>query len=154
MLPSLNLLRLSLRRLLPQMAAVLGALLLFLIPIGCTPVILDPSGGTEAVLVRTIEHPDLLDVNPAGQPGQERLVLETHTWTLLWCLPVNRPDFGVWLREELPPGSSAANIRATVHTPWYGHLLFFPTLGLVKVEQLRYEAEPVFLSDRPPSAAP
>ncbi len=154
MLPSIDLSRASRWHRLPQSAGLLGALLLCMAILGCTPVILDPSGGSEAVLIRTIEHPDLLDVNPARQPGQERVVLQTHTWTLLWRIPVNRPDFGIWLREELPPGSSAANIRATVHTPWYGHLVFFPTLGLVKVEQLRYEAEPVFLSDRPSSATP
>ena len=121
----------------------LTATLLASIFCGCAPVHIDPNAGAETIYLRTIDHAQDFEVEYLRKPEQGPLVHEGNAWTLLWFVPLNHPDLGVWLMQNLPKGAEAANVRTSVRTPWYGYLLFFPTIGLVKVDRLHFELQPV-----------
>ncbi|CAN5210227.1 hypothetical protein BH09SUM1_BH09SUM1_07920 [soil metagenome] len=110
---------------------------------GCAPVHIDPNAGAETVYLHTIDHADQFDIEYLRKPEQGPLRFEHNAWTLFWFVPLNHPDLGVWLMNNLPPDAEAANVRAKVKTPWYGPLLFFPTIGLVKVDRVYFELQPV-----------
>ncbi len=125
----------------------LASLLLFtLLTIGCTPLYVDPTAGGEMVMVKTMDRPDDYDMKYLRSPTDGPMVYESNAWWFLWRLPYNHPDLGLWLEQELPAGASAANIRSSVQMPWYGPFLFFPTLGAIRVERVRYEVDPVRVS--------
>ena len=95
----------------------------------CQSIQFDPNAGAETIFLETLEHPDLFEVEYLRDPASEGpLTYEGTAWTFFWFFPVNREDLGLWLDYNLPPDSEAANVRAKVWTPWYGHLAFFPTL--------------------------
>lgn len=112
---------------------------------GCARQYLDPNAGQETVLVRTMHHSELLNVQYLRTAEQGPLRYEGNSWTLFWVVPLNRPDMSAWLDEALPPEASAANVRASLKTPWYGHLVFFCSLTLARVDRVRFEADPVRL---------
>lgn len=109
----------------------------------CTRLNFDPNAGAETVYLQTLQHADTFDLEYMRTPEEGPLILEKNAWTLLWFIPLNTPDMGLWLEQNLPVDAEAANVRASVKTPWFGHLLFFPTLGLVRVERVRFQADPV-----------
>lgn len=125
--------------------------------VACTGVTFDPGAGGETVMVQTMNHPNDLDVEYLRKPAEGPLTWKGRAWTLLWFVPLDRPDLGLWLRETLPPGADAANVRASVTTPVHGHLLYFLTLGLVRFQNVEFQADPVRIvpppvplySDRP-----
>jgi len=147
-----------LRFLQPARAIASTALLAFtILSCSCARLYVDPSAGDETLLVRTIERPDDFTVEYLRAPQEGPLRHEANAWTLFWFVPLNQPDLGLWLQDSLPEGAQAANVRASVQTPWYGHLLFFPTLGLVRVDRVRFEAQPIrysFLREAPKEALP
>lgn len=109
----------------------------------CARLYIDPSAGAETAYLRTLDHAQYFDMEYQRTPREGPLRLSRNSWTFFWLLPVNQPDLGLWLEENLGEETEAANVRAQVYTPWYGHLLFFPTLGLVRVERVEFEAQPV-----------
>lgn len=114
----------------------------------CAPVVVDPANGAETVTFRTVEQADLVEIEYLRDPARGPITEEFTTWTLAYRLPVNRPELGLWLDATLPPEASAANAKARVWMPWYGGLLFVPTLGLVKLEKVQFEADPVMMKPR------
>jgi hypothetical protein len=118
---------------------LMGCLLLT----GCARIWLDPNAGAESVYLRTMDHPDRMDVRYLRPASEGPIVLERRAWTFLWFIPANHPDLGLWLDEVIPEGAEAANVRASIQMPWYGPLLGIPTLGLVWVQRVRFEAQPV-----------
>lgn len=111
--------------------------------LGCSRTYLDPNAGAETLYLNTMDHPELFTVEYLRSADEGPLLLEKNALDLLWIIPVNRPDLGIWLMDSLPPGATAANVRAETWTPWYGHLIFFPTLGLVDIDRVRFQADPV-----------
>ena len=116
--------------------------------LSCTAVTFEPGAGTETVMVETIRHPNDIEIEYLRSPA-DPLKWKGQAWTLLWLIPVNRPDLGLWLKESLPPGADAANVRATVSTPFHGHLLYFCTIGLVRFQNIEFQADPVHLIPAP-----
>jgi hypothetical protein len=121
---------------------------------GCSRIDFDPGQGAEGVYIRTLERPDDVQLTYLRTREQGPLVLEKDTWTWFWSIPVNRPDLGFWLYRAMPEGAEAANVRAAVWTPWYGYLLMIPTLGIVRVDTVRFQADPVRWETRPAPAPP
>jgi hypothetical protein len=109
----------------------------------CSRYHLDPNGGAETIYLRTIDHDDHFELTYLRKPEEGPLVLEKDAWTYLWFLPTNHPDLGLWLQDTIPTGAEPANVRASFKLPWYGPLLTIPTLGLVYVQRVRFEAQPV-----------
>jgi len=108
----------------------------------CTRHHFDPNAGAETIHLRTLEHGEHFEVEYLRTPEEGPLVLEENAWTYLWFLPSHHPDLGLWLEQSLPPGAQATNVRASAKLPWYGPLLSVPTLGLVYVQRVRFEAQP------------
>ncbi len=123
--------------------ALAATLVLCLSTTSCTRLHFDPGAGAETVYAPSLRHSEDFQVTYLRKPDEGPLRLEKNAWTLFWFVPLNHPDLGMWLERTLPEGADAANVRASVKTPWYGHLLFFPTLGLVRVDRVRYQADPV-----------
>ena len=132
-----------------QTFLLLAATLLF--AGGCSRIDFDPGQGAETIQLRTIDHVDAVEVTYLRTPEQGPIVFEGNTWTWFWSIPVNRPEVGFWLERELPEGASAANIRATMRTPWWGYVIMIPTLGIARVDRVRFEAQPVVVHFRVPS---
>lgn len=130
---------------------ILSPLLLFLLfSGGCARYHHDPSAGAETVLLKNMEHDEQFEVIYLRTPGEGSITYEKNAWTFFWLLPVNHPDLGLWLRSATPPGTVAANVRSSQKTPWYGHLLFFGSLTLVRMEEMHFQMDPVRFQPIPP----
>ena len=119
---------------------------------GCRSVRLDAGAGGETVTLEPLKHQELFKVRYVREPKEGPLAVEKTTWTFLWWIPVNRPDAGLWLYQAMPEGAVPANVKLRVRTKWWGNLLFWATLGLVKAERVRMTADPVVIEPvRPPA---
>ncbi len=128
-------------------------LMLPLLP-SCTTTVFDPGRGAETVFVRTMENPQIEVSEYLNEPSEGQVTTESDAWTLFWFFPLNRPDLGVWLEETLPENAAAANVQCRIKRPWYGHLLFFPTLGILAIDRVAYSYDPVRLKYPKPIVTP
>jgi hypothetical protein len=131
------------------MAKLVALLAPILLLCSCTRLTLDPGAGAETIFLRTLDHSEHFDVRYERTPEEGPLRLRKNAWTYLYFVPVNHPDMGLWLEQTLPPGTVAANVRSSTRLPWYGPFVIIPTLGLVHVRSVEFEAQPVtFLPKR------
>lgn len=115
----------------------------------CAPIQVRPGDGAESVFVNTLDHPGLFDLEYVRDPAEGPIVIQANTWTYFYSIPVNRPEIDAWVHAHLPPGTQVANLRGDVWTPWYGYVLMVPTLGMVRVDRIRFEFDPVRLVPLP-----
>lgn len=109
----------------------------------CARYAIDPSAGEETVFLRTLDHTDKVELQYLRTPEQGPISYRHTAWMVLWGIPLNHPDVGLWISENLPEGTEAANFRAHVTTPWYGPFVLFPTLGFFRVDTITYRFDPV-----------
>lgn len=131
--------------------AITAALLL--LTSACSSIPVRPGDGAESVFVNTLDYPELFDVEYIRAPGEGPAVVEGNTWTYFYSLPVNRVEIDAWVHGEFPRGTLVANLRGEVWTPWYGYFLMIPSLGMVRVDRVRFEFDPVRLIP-PPGEGP
>lgn len=124
---------------------ILTLLVLALVPLlgSCASIKFDPGEGAEVVILQTLQHSDRIDLVYQRTPEQGPVVIRQNTWTYFYSIPVNRMELADWIYLNLPEGTEAANLKAETWIPWWGYFLFIPTLGMVRVDRLHYEFDPV-----------
>jgi len=112
----------------------------------CVRYEVDPGAGEETIYLPTLDHADQFEVAYLRTAEEGPVVFDKNAWTVGWRFPLNHPDIGLWMRENLPENAEAANLKTRITTPWYGPLVLFPSLGFFRVDHMHFQFDPVRLT--------